>query len=463
MHASLRSCLGLVFGLLAGSAALATDGDFDPGFGTDATAPGFGFYPTQYNPGGLDRGSAVGSTHDGKLILAGFVGGDGGRFVVQHTDANGYPDYDFGTAGLRTYVRPCNNGIFSAAKVDAQERLWLTPDGCGKFTVYRFKANGDLDTSLLGSGVLNLSFDRGTHSDSVDELLFLPDGGFILAGKSAGDTKHDLALAAFDVNGNPDLDFGTGGKLIVSLPYDLYRVSGFHRMDDGRLVIDGILLDDDHDENFVVRLQPDGQKDAAFGISNPGISRYDFRPANHLNATISPVRSWLETDGSLVQAGTGNYAAFPNSRFDVTITRWRADGSLDTSVGTAGTRRYPLDLAGDNPVNVDDNKELAVSFLREGNGRWLVSYYAFRPVGRSCFGVLRLKRDFSADPSFGDNGRTCANLDVSGTSFSYFAYDLIEQPGRIVMVGSAGVGAGGGNLPSMVGLENDLLFGDTFD
>jgi uncharacterized delta-60 repeat protein len=289
----------------------------------------------------------------------------------------------------------------------------------------------------------------------------LPDGSFVVAGTSAGDTHNDLGIAMFDANGIPAAGFSTGGKLVIPFGYDVYRISGLHRMSDGRLVIDGLLIENDTVKSFVVRLLPDGQKDASFGISTPGISLYDFRLVNHLNANISPVSSWLESDGKLVQVGTGNYTAFPNSRYDVTITRWRADGALDTSVGTAGTRRYPLDLSGNAPVDADDNKELSTAIVREGNGRWLISYSAYKAGPGTCFGVLRLKRDFSIDTSFGTNGRTCANLQLSNTEYTFYPADLIARAGRAVIAGTAYLGQGG--TLSMASFEDDLLFGDTFD
>lgn len=150
--------LATLFASLAAVAAAApvhaNDGLLDAGFGTDAEFPGFGFY---LNPYGTALGSQVTvmrQAPNGQLVLLGPVNdtADTQRIALRRLDADGYPDFGFGDAGLRTYPRPCGAGSYVAdAQIDAQGRIWVAFGGCPDFTVYRFTSNGEPDTGLLGS------------------------------------------------------------------------------------------------------------------------------------------------------------------------------------------------------------------------------------------------------------------------------------------------------------------------
>ncbi len=153
----------LIGATLAGTAG-AADGALDDTFGTDAEFPGYGFY---VNPNGtpnfsLDYVGAIVKRPDGKIWVVGRMKAPGAyRLSLTRTDANGYPDMEFGDSGLRTVVAPCPDFNVSDATLDAQGRLVVAVNDCADFTVYRFLPNGDLDLTLAGSGVLSVPFNQG--------------------------------------------------------------------------------------------------------------------------------------------------------------------------------------------------------------------------------------------------------------------------------------------------------------
>lgn len=127
----------LIGATLAGNAG-AADGALDPTFGTDAEFPGYGFY---VNPNGtpnftLDHVGAIVKRPDSKIWVVGRIKAPGAyRLSLTRTDADGYPDMEFGDQGLRSVVGPCTDFSVSDATLDAQGRLVVAINDCPDFTV----------------------------------------------------------------------------------------------------------------------------------------------------------------------------------------------------------------------------------------------------------------------------------------------------------------------------------------
>ena len=450
--------------LAALAPAAAADGDLLPGFGTDAEFPGMGFYPSPYAQGEDAYVQRVDGLPDGSLALIGYMntGGNVRRASVYRLTSAGYPDHDFGDAGLRTYPMPCPNADLADASVDAG-RIWLAFRGCGDFIAYRLTAQGEMDTSLLGSGLVQIAFDLGGDNDDALRRI-LPDGagGLILAGNAVTANGRHLALAHITEAGLPQPGFGVNGTVTVAIPEPSIRVLGLHRMEDGRIVAVG-----DFAPNptlsvlMLVRVQASGAVDAGFGNHGPGVSRADM--AALLGQGGRAVRhraSLLERGGAVLGAGDTSYGV--NASADFTLVKWRADGQLDQGIGAHGFRRYALDFAGPDPVNNDYNNDSAYLLQRQGDGKLLLVGRSRADDNHMGLSLLRLRRDLTPDPQFGTLGRVrhVVPLDPGGHHFASPGA-LLLQPGRIVLTGQADIGPA--MMQMAMALENDLLFADTFD
>ncbi|MEO8673797.1 MAG: hypothetical protein ABI411_21010 [Tahibacter sp.] len=443
----------------------AADGQLDATFGTDAEYPGYGFYPNPLSNGVNDSTTAIASAPDGSLYQFGRLIGPGGiRLAIRKHDTNGYPIYDFGDAGLRTYVKPCADASLSDGKIDAQGRIWISVGGCDDFMVFRFLPNGDPDVSLLGGGVASIAFDRGgTNKDNASKLLLLPNGGFVVAGWVATPTNTHVGVAQFTAAGLPDPTFGVGGKAVMPVDVDAFFVNGLHRMDDGRLMIDGTLAGGSVRKHFVVRLQPSGAPDVSFGSNAAGLSMYDFKTALNLVDSAYAADSWMERDGSLIQVGDAEYTNFPKSSSDIFIVRWRSDGLRDTTFGPFGARRYALDYAGANPANVDNNNDQASKILREGNGRYLIVANSAGPEGEKGLVVMRLKHNLDLDTSYASGGKVRHFVDISAsTAGGSTSYGALLQSGRLVATANVSIN-GLARTNAAVGVQEDVLFANDFE
>jgi uncharacterized delta-60 repeat protein len=465
--------LACCFAIAGAGGAAAADGSLDPTFVTDAEFPGYGFY---VNPNGspnftLDSVGAVVGRPDGKIWLVGRMKGANSvyRVSLYRVQPDGYPDVDFGSLGLRTVVGPCTDFSVAAAALDAQERLVVAIDGCADFTIYRFLANGDLDFSLAGTGVLTVPFNQGgSNTDHSQHVAITAAGGIVVAGTVATATTNNLGIAHYSANGQPMAGFGVNGKVQVPFEWsvpEIRGVNGLHLMADGRIVVAGMISETSQSvsdkKQFVVRLLANGAMDPSYGNTSAGLSKINLRTPLGVLESPHTAGSLLETDGSVVQVGRilSNQV---NSAGDIFLLRWRPDGQLDTGIGAHGVRQYALDFAGPNPADPSDNFESASAIARQGDGKYVI-VGSSNLDGYPATALLRLKRNFSVDTSFGSGGKIHHTLQISVNSMhGQTARPILLQPGRIVVGGSAFTGLNG-RIQMMMGVSNDLLFADTYD
>jgi len=440
----------------------AADGDPDPTFGTDAEFPGYGFYLNPMVQGELDAASAVAADPTGRLYYFGNLrdGEGGSRAAIWRLDADGWFDYDFGEAGLRTLVPPCADGWLSHATLDFQGRPLLAFSGCGDFEIYRLTPEGAPDTSLLGSGRLTIAFDMGgSNNDRPMRIASTLANGIVVAGSVANADTGDLGIAHFTADGGAAPGFGNAGRVTLPFTWSVTRVGGVHPMPDGRIVAAG-----DTQQNpfamtqFAVRVQPSGAPDLGFGNSAPGISEINVRTLSGHDGGASFTRSsLLEPTGSIVQAGTFYDVDDPAAGSQMFLLRWREDGEPDTTLGPLGYRVYGLDLGGSG-----DNNDGLDAITRQGDGKYVLAGYSYNADNRSELTLVRLRRDFSLDPQFGEGGMLHDLVPIAQNGSPWMSADqVLVRPGRIIT--SLLIGTGPGTLMSLRGSQNDLLFADTFD
>lgn len=459
---------------MLGGSATAADGALDPGFGTDGEFPGYGFYA---NPNGtpnfsLDTVGGVLQQPDGKIWLVGRMRAPGAyRLSLYRVGANGYPDVDFGELGLRSVIGPCADFNVSNVVLDAQGRVVLAINGCPDFMVYRFLPNGDLDSSLAGSGVLTVPFDQGgDNEDFSQHVAVAANGDLIVAGTVTTAGTTNLGIIRYTDAGLPVQGFGTAGK--VQLPFEwsvpeIRGVNGLHLMADGRIVVAGAISQSSQavsdKKQFVVRLLANGSMDPSFGNVSAGLSKINLKSPLGLSESPWSYASLLESDGKVIQVGKMQSSQV-SSDGDIFLLRWRADGQLDTSIGANGVRQYALDFAGPNPAEPRYNWEAANAIARQANGNYLIMASSNANQGEyAATALLRLKRNFSVDTSFGNGGKIQHLVKISTTGqHGQNGDSILLQRGRIVVGGTAFTGLNG-RTQMMFGMQHDEIFADTFD
>ena len=128
-------------------------------------------------------------------------------------------------------------------------------------------------------------------------------------------------------------------------------------------------------------------------------------------------------NGKVVAAGF----AVTGATTDFALTRYRPDGTLDTSFGNRG--RVTTDIAGGAG---DSATALAV----QADGKLVVAGLTSGPAGQD-FALVRYRPNGTVDPSFGNHGRV--TTDFAGGADAAHAL-VIQADGKLVAAGSATFG-----------------------
>lgn len=236
--------------------------------------------------GALSRASAVLVLPNGKILLAGFSGPEGGNIQVARLNANGALDTTFGTGGkapvdfggddfglamarqangrilvvgrssaggavvarLRTNgtldpdfhgdgrVTLPGGGSASAVLVQPDRKIVVAGNANGSemMTVTRLKPNGSLDTTFDGDGTATIDF--GSLADLANDAVLQPDGKIVVAGYTQAD--EDVAVARINANGSPDITFGAAGKATVDFGVATFG-NAVALQPNGRIVVAG--------------------------------------------------------------------------------------------------------------------------------------------------------------------------------------------------------------------------------
>jgi uncharacterized delta-60 repeat protein len=235
--------------------------------------------------GAVSRAKAVIVLPNGKLLLGGFSGPEGGDIKAARLNANGGLDTTFGTGGIATVdlggtefgdamARQANGRILIAGRSDVAGGV-----------VVRLRTTGMLDPDFNGGHV------SIPGAVDLDAVLVQPDRKIVVAGNTLGSEK--MIVARLMPNGTPDGAFGTNGVTTIDFGSLADLVGGAVLQGDGKIVIAGYSQSDE--DVAVVRLNADGSPDATFGTA--GKAKVDFGVATFGNAVA------LQKNGRIVVAG----------------------------------------------------------------------------------------------------------------------------------------------------------------
>jgi uncharacterized delta-60 repeat protein len=421
------------------------DGDLDTSFGVGGIAEADVPHPVQSSE--TARGVAL--QPDGKLVVAGptnvsaitQVGGDL-QFGLARYNADGTLDAGFGAGGVDGDGRVTTNfGTLpnTAGTEDSAAAIALQSDGKivvagttvpdsdpGDFAVARYNSDGSLDTSFapaspIGAGKLTTDF-AGPTGDTAEAVAITGTPGdsafrIVVAGtQHHSNLDEDFALAAYDVNGAPDLGFGPGGKRTTNLG-GVDGVNGVAIQADGKIVAGGYkaLITRDF---AVARYETDGDLDPSF---SGGTVTTDFDGAFDQGNAVAvqelgagEVRIVVAGRSTIASAGHGGLAAYTT------------DGTLDSSFGPGGADGDGLSSL---PLQAPNTGDTFLGAAIQPDGKVVAAARA-EPAE---FGLVRTGVDGAPDASFGGDGLTSTSF---GPSTNLAAFDVALQPdGRIVAAG----------------------------
>jgi uncharacterized delta-60 repeat protein len=380
-------------------------------------------------------------------------------------------DQSFGTGGIATTSYngplPVAAALQSNGQILVAAGLYNTPAATEAFGLFRYKANGTLDTTFGTGGIASANFTDFINDPG--DLAIQPDGKIIEVGtaESADGTVHAFAIARFNTNGTLDTTFGTGGEVTTNF----VGVGTGGRSNPA----ESVLIQPNGDilvggsatacgkvcpaETALARYSPDGTLDTTFGddgtvavasigqitalaedahgdiFALDGTLDAEFSSSGALLPRVTPapfmVASSRGSDSSVFQAN-GDYLApaqvAGSSRRDVnaTVVRYLPNGTVDPSFVS------PV-IAWQTPA-VNSIQALAV----QSNGQIVAAGLAGGNSG-DAFTVARLNANGSLDTTFGSGGLITTSLPDGGQA----SVVVIQPNGEILVVGEGFVSGGG--------------------
>ena len=267
-------------------------------------------------------------------------------------------------------------------------------------------ADGDLDTTFSGDGILTTAI--GAGNDAASSVVLQSDGKIVVAGYSYNGSNYDIAVVRYNTDGSLDTSFGTGGKVTTAIGLGNDYAESVVVQSDGKIVVAGYSHNGSNYDIAVVRYTDTGSLDTTF--SGDGI----------LTTTIGSRDDYAESvvvqsDGKIVVAGFYNNG----SGNLLTVVRYTDTGSLDTSFSGDGkqvtsdaTRGYSVVLQGDKIV---------------------VAGYSYNGSNNDI-AVVRYNTDGSLDTSFSGDGTVTTAIAISGGHDEANSV-VVQGDGKIVVAG----------------------------
>ncbi len=191
--------------------------------------------------------------------------------------ANGTLDPGFAGTGKFTLGGVGSTESINAVVVQPSDNKFVVAGTDGDDFIFgRFDASGTLDLGFGTAGKTVLDVSGSGNVDEPMAMALRPDGSIVAAGRAFNGFDDDFAMVRLNANGQPDLGFGTGGKVVLDInaagKFD--TAFGVATHPDGNTVVVGTNSED----IVVVRLDNSGALDADF---SGGVKLFDIAGAGN--------------------------------------------------------------------------------------------------------------------------------------------------------------------------------------
>ncbi len=199
--------------------------------------------------------------------------------------------------------------------------------------------------------------------------------------------------------GRPDPSFGENGIVLTKLTFNR-SIGQPTKQSDGKFLIptsvSAEIISESGELSRIGRVMPSGEHDPGFG--NGGIALHRFGNFSRIYSVS------VLANGKILLAGQSSVSDFYDADHDLLVARLNADGTLDTSFGTAGFIIKDLRPQGSNLQSND----IASALLIEPDGKILVGGVSMRfaepGLATSYSVLLKLNSDGTVDTGFGNAG-----------------------------------------------------------
>jgi uncharacterized delta-60 repeat protein len=284
-------------------------------------------------------------------------------------------------------------------------------------------AAGFLDPTF-GNGAGYVTTATSSGQDIAHSVLIQPNGDIVALGRAGTSTGSELAATRYNPDGSLDTSFGSGGTAVANFGSNsvfgpsaaLYPPGTANA---GDIVQAGSYATNNNTVSYqaLVRYNTNGTLDSTFGTGGEVV--------NASPITINSLPS------GVVITSSGQIVTLAANEGQFVLTRYNANGSLDTTFGQGG---YVI-----TTVPGDDAED--GSLLQQPNGELIVTAESGSPGGNGgIWNLYRFNANGTPDTSFGNQG--VVSTAASGGPEAAVLYPDAGTPndGQIVVVGQASNG-----------------------
>jgi len=299
-----------------------------------------------------------------------------------------------------TAINASNDGAYSIAIT--RDGGWVaagytTYNAADDLAIWKFNAQGQLDTSFANNGVFtHNNAAGGNNNDYAYNVAALPNGGWIAVGDSdgTGTTATDMAIWKFNNTGVLDTTFNLSGVFTHNNAaggnsYDAGRAVCVAA--DGSWIVTGFSMNAAKNFDMAVwKFNANGDLDSNF--DGDGVFTHDSAAGG--NGEDRGRDCALTSDGGWVIVG---YSANTAGNLDLAIWKFNAAGVLDSNFGNAGVFTQNGAAGG----NGDDR---AYSIILSADNDWIVAGYSTNSLGNKDMALWKFLPDGTLDSNFASNG-----------------------------------------------------------
>lgn len=295
--------------------AAAQAGTLDPTFGDNGKV----LVPT-LGAGFDDQAVTAVVLPDGKILVAG-RSSDNDHFntVLLRFNADGSPDMTFGTDGLVLHDLAPGDEFVRSSALDAQGRLVV---GGNLFSedlinsdmfVARFLADGSLDPTFGGTGLIVRDLHTTPDAEEAHEVLIQLDGKIVLCGFTGPSLEFtEIVVERYLENGGLDPSFGGDGSVLAFISNgSAEQLRGAVLGPNGAIYFCGFVVPFMETEQAILlgHVNTEGNSPSTFGNNN-GHSFVHVSGSNLIARTMA-----VMPDGDLILAGAQRTPGASQARF----------------------------------------------------------------------------------------------------------------------------------------------------
>ncbi|MCP5091621.1 MAG: hypothetical protein GY949_11930, partial [Gammaproteobacteria bacterium] len=178
--------------------------------------------------------------------------------------------------------------------------------------------------SATGDGIVTTPI--GSGGDNGQSVTVQSDGRILVAGFGWNGSNYDFALTRYNADGSLDTSFDTDGILTTPIGSGDDVGQSVTVQADGKILVAGYSHNGTDYDFALTRYNVDGSLDTTF--DGDGTLTTDFGSGDNRGLSVT-----VQSDGKILVAGR----TYNGTDYDFALTRYNADGSLDTSFDLVST------------------------------------------------------------------------------------------------------------------------------